>query len=69
LRRQKFRLKSKQKNEVALQKLRHQNQNKFQHPDHGQANDLGDNFYTLKQEGRQSKSTDVRIHKLKVKTV
>jgi hypothetical protein len=53
----------------SLQKLRRQNQNKFQHPDHGQANDLGNNFYTLKQKGRQSESTDVRINKLKVKTV
>jgi hypothetical protein len=37
--------------------------------DHGQAVDLGDNFYTLKLKGRQSKNTDVRIHKTKVKTV
>jgi hypothetical protein len=35
-------------------------------PDHGQGDDFGDNFYTLKQKGRQSA---IRIHKMKVKTV
>jgi hypothetical protein len=37
--------------------------------DHGQDPDHGDNFDTLKQKGCQLKHTDVRIHKLKLKTV